>query len=1240
MSFGNKKEQMGKYKEIPFQHLAPIDTVNDKTTFDALDYALSQENIHNVALTGNYGSGKSSILESYIKQKNKCSFFKGLLNRLTKKNANFLKISLATFAIENETDDSEKQNEKLPQTTAQEIEKSILQQIFYRKSGRKFPYSHFSRIKKIGFLRKLLTEIVVLLLLFAPVYVIKNDLWKNITDPFFKDGLTFFFAVSFAIAFCMALYKIISLTYKFRLAKLSFQDAEIEFDENGRDESLLNKYLDELLYFFEVTNFNIVIFEDLDRFRNTEIFIKLRELNTLLNNYEKIHRRIVFVYALRDEVFKDSSRTKFFDFIIPVIPIINNQNSSDMLINQWSENKDSPLGKIDESFLQDISLFVDDMRLLKNSINEFKIYDQKVNADDYIENDIETEHRICRDRNKIFALILYKNLYPSDFALLAQNKGELYSIFQKKKDVVDAEIPKIENSITQLEKQIETIEKQITFDIKELRTIYIAEVFSKKPKNNNMYILNDISDFLSDEGFEKIHLGNSLPCGSYYGGRGSFNYDFFAIEKEVNSLYSYKEREDMLKKKINGELETLKRQIAEKRASMSNIRQMSIAEMLDEFSPEQFVADVKTINKDFVIYLLRYSYIDENYFEYISYFYANSLSVQEKQYLLLIKNKQQPNFDLLINNPNFGNISSRIKDVEWKLPAVLNYSMLFCVLTFDDIHIDDFLNALWNYKVFNRNNIFLSKFNGGTNIQSKLYRRLYDLFGKKSNWIDILFSNEEINVVYNFFLYVNFEKTEKDAIAFLTNDMSYLHRQDIDKNTVASIIRYYDLKFNLLDDSVKYPIYNIILDNNAYIISKQNFDIIIKNAFADAAKNPIMDYYTCVSKLQNKNIKANVDQNIQLFVNDIVLLADNSITESEEAFVELLNNNTLLTETKVELIEKNDCVISDITKIKLAEIKLADGNEKLVDIRNLLYKHKKISPAWSNVFENFRFNGNKLDTCLVDYLNDKQIVVELVKEKPLTEEELKNESGNYSIVSSFYDVISVSNVLSIDSFSKLMNVCPWHYDKMERYDIGSKEMDVLIGQKKITLTSENYLGIKQNHTDLLSKYIAVWFDDFVDNWSELKLAVTFDDMKLLLESVNLNKDQKSQLLSRDFSVWQGINQKEHLVWIGKTIIELNFSVQLKAPIAVVIRNLDNEDDLIKIIALQGRYLKEAEIKNVINNKMSDAYKSCIENNGKKRELENNSSNLLFMGILKEKGIISSFKENGDKIRVYQKRANA
>ena len=1251
MSFWNRKKEkpQEKYKEIPFQHLAPIDTVEDKTVFAALDYALSQNNVHNIALTGNYGSGKSSILESYIKHNRNRLFIEWILrqiskipflNRFAKKKKWFLKISLATFAIEND-DETNNSKDVIPKTTEQEIEKSILQQIFYRKSGRKFPYSHFSRIKKIGLIRKIITEIVILILLLVPIYIKKGNLLDYIQKHFFAtpdkvDLILVFFCFS---AFLVVLYKSISLAYKLRLAKFSFQDAEIEFEGKENEESLLNKYLDELLYFFEVTEYNVVIFEDLDRFRNTEIFIKLRELNTLLSNYEKINRKIIFVYALRDEVFKDNSRTKFFDFIIPVIPVINNQNSSDILLNLRNENPESPLTELDESFLQDVGLYVDDMRLLINSINEFKIYDKKINEDDYKTKCENTDGKVCRDRNKIFALILYKNLYPNDFALLTQNKGELYSIFQKKKDVAELEIPKIENSIIQLENQIKNIENQVEIDIKELRTIYIAKVFSEKPKNNGMYIANDISDFLSDETFERFQLQKTLPCVSRYS-NGSFNYDFFKIEKEVNPSYSYKDRENMLKKKINGELEKLKTQLAEKRTTLLNIQQMSIAEMLDEFPSEQFVANIKTIKKDFIIYLLRCGFIDENYFDYISYFYANSLSEDEKQYLLLIKNQQNPNFALLIKNSSFNNVVARIKDNEWKLPAVLNYSMLYCVLMFDDSHIVPLLNTLWNYKRFNRNSLFLSKFRAELHIQSKLYTRLYDLFGEEKDWFTTLFDDEDSIVVYKFFVSVDFKKTERDLTTFLTNDLSFLHRADIDVDTVSSKINYYDLKFNLLEDTVKYSIYNILLDKNAYVISKRNFDIIIKNAFADAVKEPIKDYYTRVSKLQNPNIKAYVDQNIETFVKNVILSTGESTTESEDAFVELLNNDALQTEIKIELIEKNDCLISDITKIKSFKIKLGESNEKTTDIRNLLYKHKKVSPTWFNVFENFKFNGNKFDSCLVEYLNDNQVIEELTKEKPITEEELKNENGNHSIVSSFYEIVSESNILSIESFLKLMRVCPWHYDKMSKYDIDSTEMNVLIELKKITLSSENYSGIKENHTDLLPKYVATYFDEFLNKCSELKIDVSPDDMKLLLDSNELDKGQKNKLLSGKFDIWRTISQKDSFVWLGKKIIELEFSDQLTAPVAAVVRNLDDEEDLMKIIALQGQYLKESDITNAINNKMGEIYQSSIIREGKQKILPNNAGVKRLCTILQDKGLISSFKEDGNKIRVQQKRSSS
>ena len=1250
MSFWNRKKEKPneKYKEIPYQHLAPIDTVNDKTTFDALDYALSQNNIHNIALTGNYGAGKSSILESFIKQKNKSHFLKGLFERITKKKKSFLKISLATFAIEHDDEKSDNQKESIPQTTAQEIEKSILQQIFYRKSGKKFPYSHFSRIKKISFFRKLLTEVVILIVILIPLYLKKGNLYCFVKDlcSVTPDTFDFVLICLCIVAFLVVLYKAISLAYKLRLAKFSFQDAEIEFDENKKEESLLNKYLDELLYFFEVTNFNVVIFEDLDRFRNTEIFIKLRELNTLLNNYEKIHRRIVFIYALRDEVFKDSSRTKFFDFIIPVIPVINNQNSSDMLLNQWKENKDSPLGKIDESFLKDIGLYIDDMRLMKNSINEFKIYDKKVNEEDYETESKNADKKISHDRNKIFALILYKNLYPNDFALLAQNKGDLYSIIQKRENVAKEECKQIEMDIKALENKIQEIEKQIDIDKNELRIIYISKIFSKKPDDS--FISLNADDFTSDEEFDKIKKNSSLEClqytqrNGYYGSwgyeKGLFSYNFSNIEKEVDSKYSYDKREEMIKSKVDGKLNLLRNKLKEKNFDLSECSKKNIKKLLETVSPEKFTCHLEKQDEkfnNFIIYLLRRGYIDENYFEYISNFYANSLSVHETQYLLLIKNQQSPNFELILSSVD--KVIKRIKDIEWRLSAILNNSMLSYILITDDYHLKDFLETLRNYKLLSHDDFFLSKFSAGSNCLSRLYQGLYKFLGHENNWINVIFDNEEISILYYFFIYVDFEKTEENILSYLKRDVSFLHLDNIEKENVSSKINYYGLKFNLLEDTIKYPIYNIILDNNAYIISKQNFDIIIKNAFADTVEMPIKDYFTQISKLQNQNVKTYVIQNIETFVKEVVLSIDGSIAESEDAFVELLNNSTLLTETKIELIEKNDCVISDITKIQSTEIKLADGDEKSVDIRNLLYKHKKVYPAWSNVFEIFKIDEKKTDDSLIDYLNDEKIVAKLVKEKPLTNEEIKFENGNYDIASKFYRTILNLKILTLDSFSELMDVCPWIYKKIN-YGIDQEKLNVLIEQEKLVLTQENYTGIKQNHVNILPKFIATYFDDFAEKWSELKIEITFDDMKMFLDSKELSKEQKNKLLSSDFDIWYAVSQQDDaLTWLGRKIIELNLEGKVQVPIASVVANMDDADNVLKLLCLQGRNLKENEIIDVINSKMDESYRLCIKREGKREKLPNTGLNKELCAILSEKGIISSYQEDGKKIRVIQKR---
>lgn len=112
--------------------------------------------------------------------------------------------------------------------------------------------------------------------------------------------------------------KILLSYHGYHLSKLNLKDGEIEL----KDASIFNKHLDEIIYFFQRTKYDVVIIEDLDRFNTSDIYLKLRELNQLVNESKEINRHIVFIYAVKDDVFKDAQRAKFFDYISTVIPVI------------------------------------------------------------------------------------------------------------------------------------------------------------------------------------------------------------------------------------------------------------------------------------------------------------------------------------------------------------------------------------------------------------------------------------------------------------------------------------------------------------------------------------------------------------------------------------------------------------------------------------------------------------------------------------------------------------------------------------------------------------------------------------------------------------------------------------------------------------------------------------------------------------------------------------------------------
>lgn len=70
----------------------------------------------------------------------------------------------------------------------------------------------------------------------------------------------------------------------------------------------------EVLYLFDNSDTDVVVFEDMDRYNTNQIFQRLREVNMLVNNRRMREGKTVlrFFYLLRDDIFVSKDRTKFF----------------------------------------------------------------------------------------------------------------------------------------------------------------------------------------------------------------------------------------------------------------------------------------------------------------------------------------------------------------------------------------------------------------------------------------------------------------------------------------------------------------------------------------------------------------------------------------------------------------------------------------------------------------------------------------------------------------------------------------------------------------------------------------------------------------------------------------------------------------------------------------------------------------------------------------------------------------
>lgn len=1151
----------------------------------ALQYAIENPKISNVALTGNYGSGKSSILESFKQHHPEFRY---------------LNISLAVF--------DEKKHDK--KKDHQQIEISILQQIFYHVKHRKIPESRFKRIRKRGWFFHLLASMfavftsVLLIFLLKPEFIKSTTWWKNTETTkqslFYDFGLLLF--VISALAWVFLLLRSMRAA---QLSKLNLIKGEIEIEKLG-DTSILNNYLDEILYFFEANSFDVVVIQDLDRFKEPAIFTKLREINALINNSAQINRHVTFIYAITDEMFKDATRPKFFEFILPVIPVINSSNSADIFFNILRSGKAGL--SLTDNFINDMSLYVEDMRLLKNSINEYITYKALLDA------------QLTPD--KLFSMILYKNLFPSDFAELPANKGVVYRALQSKVTLIGKYAESLENKIQDTDQMLKDVENERMNQVTELRLLYIGHILSKFPKPAILTVGGDrypMSQLVTDDKFQQlIDTGNVT---GYMFNEG--NYHLGASFKDLTielDPQGYAHRLQNIENKSKEANDTLRRKKLQLTAELNNQRAYTLADVLKNFKDAALPDEIKSY--PWLSYLLRNGYIDETYSSYISFFYEGNITRKDRDYLFSIKNNHPLDPDHRLTN--IEQLIKRIWLKEFDTAPILNYDMLDYLLQHKATHSEELIKM---FAVIRSESDLVKPFLLGYYRRRKgvpeffnelamqwpgFYRFVYTTANFpddiKRELLDDMLAYVDINAIKNF-------ENAKDLIHELENDSDLLWRagEHIGADKISSLITTFGLRFPDIKPHPEVPgLFDLILEHNAYQLNPQMIETIVSlkwmNAHLDLAEALRTQNYTIVAASGCEPLFQYIDSNINDYVERVLLANSENTKETEQTLLALLNHEHLTIENKVQLIAQQEVKISSISEVP----EVLQGHLIAAD---------KLLPTWQNVSLYFRLKG-VIDETLAAFMSLAYNADALAKSGIIS-----SDPDNPTSQSDLEIALLQCNALTFDAYKVLLasvDCIQGQYDQLDMSQLARNKVDELIAQKKIYFSDANWGNLKTHHAYAHIALAAAYPEIFMERLHAFAFAP--NEFALLLREDSFTREQH-------FNMVEVIRTEDLTPALSMQLLSMYYENRKSLPVILsehVFTNLEYIDHKIKYLSLEITSLAADRFVELLDS-LGEPFNQLAH--AEKSVLNNNESNLELVTKLKAQGFIQSFTLRGNEIKV-------
>ncbi|WP_214798654.1 MULTISPECIES: hypothetical protein [unclassified Exiguobacterium] len=1035
-----------------------------KVYLKTLGWALENTDIKNLAITGTYGSGKSSILKTFwstYDEKDKV-----------------LEISAATFSGEKElTQDSPEAidaegNSKDNIIGENVLEQHIMQQMFYKVKPEKIPLSRFTRIHNKDtwetFWDTLLMLISVLL-----VYVsIKYEWLYMLFTPGSTGNSTnvFLFSILFLIGISLislAIFRAVKIAKNFRLSTLGIGSTTFEL-KGDKDNTVFNKYLDEIIYFFSQTGINIVVFEDLDRFNNLNIFERLRGLNHILNQSEELKgENIVFVYALKDDIFSKEdrfkevqNRTKFFDFIIPTVKIMHSSNSESVLLTKLKnyiegEGASVHQDRLSKKLITDVSLFISDMRILKNICNEYIIYRSALKQSGI-------------QQDKLFAIIVYKNIYPKDFSDLLNGEGHLISLFSLKEKFISIHKGEYERKLEELEKVLSFVEKDTVDSLDGLVITYLRKMgyldldYSIELARENFPVSD--SDRMANFLRKLLALSSNEPNIIIHArgyNRPSFNFKDFCTANGTSPDILTRARAILIKE--DDEIPSFENQIKELKKNIVELKTSSFSEVIrksNDFSIEEHLKE-----KDLLKVLILQGWIGEDYDEYITYFYEGAMFKEDINFLKSVRLNNPLGFDFKLKNKN--EVQKKLSNEHFNNSAILNYELLSFLLsaTEDELgqkrrylieYISEDLSANFSFisGFLERNNELLSGevkvlIQELSEINEDLWEKIQESFNSRdqevSFFLRLFLTNtpsmmDRLNGSGSLNLFIEQSREFLTWWSEIELDSDGIEKMKLTLEALE--VRFVDLEY--VEGSS--DIIKVIIDNNFYEINESVLSTLL-NEFNIINYGVILNHHS-------DTLKNRVEVEIEKFISEI-LLTKSSYSEEENTFLRLLNHEEVDREQKAELLEIWDGTLNDLNEVDSP------------DLYTNILKLNKVNLSWPNI-ENYcdNLSGEEGLEVLEEFITIESNLNNLIEDtKGLEDYEIEDEC-----VQKVIELVIYSQNIDYDKFTDLISNIDREITIQYPSKVSGNRYEVLIYTELLAWQESIAEYLNEKHPELAIKY--------------------------------------------------------------------------------------------------------------------------------------------------------------------------